>query len=202
MSKIICVYGGTFSPPHKGHINAAKEFVQAVKPEKLFIIPSYIPPHKEVLHPVSCEDRVEMCRIAFAEIENAQICEMEITRKGKSYTVDTLRALQDEYQGYQIAFLVGTDMMLTLDEWYLPDEIFALADIYCIRREMDTHLEAEIQKKNQIYYEKYGKRVHLLPSPTLEVSSSEIRACIAKGENSDFLTLGVRAYIDERGLYR
>ena len=202
MSKIICVYSGTFSPPHKGHINAAMEFVQAVKPEKLLIIPSYIPPHKEVVYPVSCEDRLAMCHIAFGEIENVQICEMEINRKGKSYTVETLRALHEAYKGYKIAFLVGTDMMLTLDDWYLPGEIFALCDIYCIRREMDDHLDADIQRKNELYFEKYGKRVHMLSTPTLEVSSSEIRACIAEGKRSRFLTQGVQAYIEERGLYR
>ena len=83
MSKILGVYGGTFSPPHLGHLNAAKAFVQAVQPEKMLIIPSYIPPHKEVETPVSCEERVEMCRLAFGELPNVEINEMEINRGGK-----------------------------------------------------------------------------------------------------------------------
>ncbi len=202
MSKIIGVYGGTFSPPHKGHLSAAKKFVQTIKPEKLLIVPSFIPPHKEVCQPVSCEDRVAMCRIAFAEIENAEVCEIEIQRKGKSYTVETLRALSQAYEGYQIAFLIGTDMMLTLDKWYLPEEIFALCDMYCVRREEDSALDAQIQEKNREYLAKYGKMVQFIDAPVLDISSSEIRLCIAKGSGNGYLPPDVQAYIQKRGLYQ
>ena len=201
MSKILGVYGGTFSPPHLGHLNAAKAFVQAVQPEKMLIIPSYIPPHKEVETPVSCEERVEMCRLAFGELPNVEINEMEINRGGKSYTVDTLRCLADAYPEYQIAFLIGTDMMLTLDQWYQPEEIFSLCDMYCVRRENISDLDAQILEKNAEYLARFGKKVTFIDAPVLEISSSEVREALAHGSQKKWLAPEVEAFIRERGLY-
>ncbi len=200
MSEVIAIFGGTFSPPHLGHVRAAEAFATHVAPNKLLIIPTYVPPHKEYHHTVSCEDRLEMCRIAFSHIPNVEISDMEIARGGKSYTADTLELLASPNR--ELAFLCGTDMMLTLDRWYDPDRIFRLCSLYCIRREGSPELERQIEEANQRYFERFGKRVIMIDAPWLEVSSSEIRECLSQGNGHHLLPKAVEEFIIERGLYQ
>ena len=189
MSELIGIYGGSFSPPHRGHISAVKGFSEAIKPDKLLIIPTYEPPHKVLADGVSALDRLAMCRLAFSDI----------LREGKSYTSDTLRALAAPNR--ELAFPIGTDMMLTLDAWHEPEVIFSLADLYCVRRESDAEMTLAIAKKNAIYSEKFGKTVRILDTPIQEVSSTEIRETLSRGETPEYLTPAVLAYIRKRGLY-
>ena len=193
------VYGGTFSPPHRGHYHAAEAFIRAVDPDRLLIVPTYIPPHKAETEGATATDRLAMCRIAFAGLPNAVVSDMEIRRGGKSYTSDTLRELSGTAR--RIAMLVGTDMMLTLDTWHEPETIFGLADLYCVRREDDPTLLTQMQLKNEEYFKAYGHRVRLLSVPPLEITSTEIREMLADGGTGDQLDPHVLAYIRERGLY-
>ena len=111
----IGIYGGTFSPPHNGHLAAARAFMEQMWLDILYVIPAAIPPHKQMAEPVSAADRLEMCRRAFAGMEGVYVSDMEIRRGGKSYTVDTLRELSGDDR--RLFLLCGTDMVLTLDEW-------------------------------------------------------------------------------------
>lgn len=199
MSERIGIYGGSFSPPHRGHISAVKGFSEAIKPDKLLIIPTYEPPHKVLADGVSALDRLAMCRLAFSDIPRVEVSDMEILREGKSYTSDTLRALAAPNR--ELAFLIGTDMMLTLDAWHEPEVIFSLADLYCVRRESDADMTLAIARKNAIYNEKFGKTVRILDTPIQEVSSTEIRESLSRGETPEYLTPSVLTYIRERGLY-
>ncbi len=193
------VYGGTFSPPHRGHYHAADAFIHAINPNRLLIIPTFIPPHKTATDGVTAADRLTMCRIAFSGLSGAVISDMEIRRGGKSYTSDTLRVLAGTAR--RIAMLVGTDMMLTLDTWHEPETVFALADLYCVRREDDPKLLEQIHAKNEQYFKAYGRRVHLITATPLEVTSTEIRKMLARGVPGELLDPRVFAYIRERGLY-
>ena len=89
----IGIYGGTFSPPHKGHVAAARAFMEQMELDFLYVIPNALPPHKEMEAPVSAQHRLNMTRLAFGGIEGVYVSDMEIQRGGKSYTVDTLRTL-------------------------------------------------------------------------------------------------------------
>ena len=120
----IGIFGGTFSPPHNGHLQAAKAFMEQMWLDILYVIPTALPPHKEMEIPVSAQHRLEMCRLAFSGMEGVYVSDMEIQRGGKSYTVETLRELTGEDR--RLFFLCGTDMMLTLDRWREPEEIFKL----------------------------------------------------------------------------
>ena len=199
MSELVGIYGGSFSPPHRGHISAVIGFSEVLKPDKLMIIPTYEPPHKVLADGVSALDRLAMCRLAFADIPRVEVSDMEIVREGKSYTSDTLRELTAPHR--KLAFLIGTDMMLTLDAWHEQEVIFSLADLYCVRRESDAAMTLAIAKKNAIYNEKFGKTVRILDTPIQEVSSTEIRASLSRGEKPEYLTPSVLAYLRERGLY-
>ncbi len=200
MSDVIAFYGGTFSPPHIGHIHAARMFAEAIQPKKLLIIPSSIPPHKQIVNGADDQDRLEMCRLAFADISGAEVSDIEFHREGKSYTADTIAQLHEDYD--RVAMLIGTDMLLTLDTWYHPAYIFSHAELYCFRRENDPEITSAIEMKNEEYFRKYHKRVIVLPGEAISVSSTQIRDALKSGDTSELLTPAVAAYIKERGLYQ
>lgn len=198
--KSVGIYGGTFSPPHLGHLNAAKKFKDAFSLDELLIIPTFIPPHKQRTESTSPEDRLAMCRLSFAEIQGALISDIEIQRQGKSYTSDTLRYFTSS--DARLYFLCGTDMFLTLESWHEPEVIFALADIVYISRELDEALAVECSNKTNLYREKYGARIHFLPADAVVLSSSEIREARKCGEEwKDKIVPEVADYIERKGLY-
>ena len=109
----IAFYGGSFNPPHRGHLNSAIAAAEQLCPDLFFVIPDCRPPHKtlEAGSPTP-EERMELCRLNFAEVPNAEVSDLEIARGGKSYTVDTVRALQRLYPDAELVMLVGTDLLL------------------------------------------------------------------------------------------
>ncbi len=196
----IGIYGGTFSPPHKGHVAAARAFMEQMELDFLYVIPTALPPHKEMETPVSAQHRLNMTRLAFMGIEGVYVSDMEIQRGGKSYTVDTLRTLSGTDR--RLFLLCGTDMMLTLDEWREPDELFRLCYPTYVRREKDPLLDARIVKKIALYREKYGKVVRRILVDPIEISSGEIRRRIRSGESlSDAVPPMVEKYIRDNHLY-
>ena len=196
----IGIYGGTFSPPHKGHIAAAKAFMEQMWLDILYVIPTATPPHKEMEIEVCAKDRLEMCRLAFEELDGVCVSDLEIARGGKSYTVETLRELSGEDR--RLFFLCGTDMMLTLDRWREPEEIFRLCYPVYIRRDNDRSLDAVIINKIAQYQRDYGKVVRRIVADPIEISSSQIRQMITDGEDlSGVVTKKVENYIRHNHLY-
>ena len=197
----LAIYGGTFSPPHLGHVHAAEAFYRSVSPDRLLIIPSAVPPHKAPVSGAGIEDRLAMCRLAFSHIPNTEISDMEIMRHGKSYTVETLRLLRAENR--RIVMLVGTDMFLTLDTWYCAEEIFSLAEIAVIRREQDGETTRRLLKKADEYQNLYKARIRFIDAEPFEISSTALRSCIAEGRSvSRYLSKTVEEYIEKCQLYR
>ena len=196
----IGIYGGSFSPPHKGHLRAAEAFLEQMWLDFLFVIPAAIPPHKELDLSASTKDRFEMTRLAFSGMEGVYVSDMELRRDGPSYTVDTLRELSGEDK--RLFLLLGTDMVLTLDEWRSPEEIFRLSYPVYARRESDKILDDKILAKLAHYKEKYGKTVTKLTLEPTVLSSSEIRRRVRNGESITGLVPPlVEEYIKEHHLY-
>ncbi len=194
------IYGGTFAPIHNGHVAAARAFMEQMWLDILYVIPTGISPHKIMKGDATAADRLEMCRLAFAGMDGVIVSDLEILREGKSYTVDTLRALTRE--GDRLFLLIGTDMLLTLDTWREPEEIFRLSYPVYIRREADSALDETIVRKITAYNERYGKIVRRIVTPPIELSSSEIRAAVSKGESvDDMVPAAVAAYIRTHRLY-
>lgn len=192
------LYGGTFSPPHLGHLHAAREFIIGAELDTLVIMPANIPPHKTVENPVDPKTRLEMCSIAFGELEKAEVSDYEIEKQGVSYTVDTLRHLSGEDR--ELFMLCGDDMFLTLDTWRLAPEIFSLTAIVCMRRY--TTPEDELVLKRREYEEKYGARIIFISSEAYPASSTEIREKIKNGDPLEgLLSSDVEAYVRKHGLY-
>jgi len=122
----IGLYGGTFAPPHLGHVHAARAFLRAIPVDRLLIMPTFQPPHKAKAAGDTPEVRLEMCRAAFGDIPGIEVSDYEIAKADVSYTVQTLRHLTAENR--EIYLLCGTDMFLTLEKWYQAEEIFRLLE--------------------------------------------------------------------------
>lgn len=198
MKRRIGIFGGTFNPPHIGHVRAAKSFVEKMALDELIIMPAFIPPHKEYDDSVTCESRLEMCRIAFKDVPKSTVSDLEISRGGKSYTYITLQELSE--QDAELYFLCGTDMLLTMDSWKNPDVIFSLANICYIRRESDGEVSSLIEQKSKEYLDKYGAGVIPIDSEAIEISSTEIRSDILNA--SKYISDDIMKYILKEGLYQ
>jgi len=195
------IYGGTFSPPHVGHVRAARAFESQLGLDKLLIIPANIPPHKSAEGIISARERLTLSKLAFEGIDRAEVSDIEIKRRGKSYTFDTLSSLSQS--GDELYLLCGTDMMLTFDTWFRFADIFALAAVALAHRYAPTPEEsAKIGEKIAEYREKYGAKIVELDITPTEISSTEIRKIIASGgDASAYLTEKEYAYIKKKGLY-
>jgi len=199
----LAIYGGTFAPVHNGHIHAANAFFNAIDPDKLLLIPTLIPPHKQISFKDDPAHRLNMLRLAFEDhpLYNQKIfiSDYELNAPPPSYTVNTLRHFTEK--DTRITFLVGTDMFLTLDKWYCPDEILKLCRIALMKREAENaDIDAAILKQTEFLKERFGADIITVNIPPIEVSSSEIRAgddCFKQ----KYLPSKVYAYIKEHSLY-
>ena len=195
--KRIGVFGGTFNPPHIGHSRLVEHIRQTVSLDRLLVIPTFLPPHKASTDLASGEDRLAMCRLAFPDW--CEVSDYEIRRGGKSYTVDTLTALKEEYPQDELVLLIGSDMMQTFDQWYRCEDILKLCTV-CVTSRCEDGADIAAEKTPAIFQAYPLLRSALLP---FEVSSTQVRALIRQGLPTDGLLLpSVRAYIEERGLYR
>lgn len=196
----IGIYGGTFSPPHNGHLQAARAFMEQMWLDILYVIPTAIPPHKEMDVAVSAADRLAMCRAAFAGVEGVYVSDTEIQRGGRSYTVDTLRELSGDDR--RLFLLCGTDMVLTLDAWRSPEEIFRLSYPVYVRRDDDRSLDERIVQKIADYNQKYGKVVRRIVTEPIVLSSSDVRSALTRGEPiTHMVPPAVEKYIRDNHLY-
>ncbi len=194
------IYGGTFAPIHNGHVAAAKAFMEQMRLDYLYIIPTCLPPHKQMDFVDNPMDRLAMCELAFKDTDGILISDLEICRGGKSYTYDTLRELWRP--SARLFLLCGTDMILTLDKWYKGEEIFKLCYPVYIRRENDAIITSKIIAKLAEYREKYDAKIVRIQAETIELSSTEIRTRVANGESIEpFVPKAVAEYIYSHGLY-
>lgn len=201
MKKRLGIFGGTFSPPHIGHLEAAKAFVSELSLDSLLIIPTFIPPHKE-MHEIDPSHRLNMTHLAFSSLEKVTVSPYELDKKGISYTFGTLEHFYSP--DTEIFFLCGTDMFLTLDEWKNPSRIFELATIaLALREDADKELLNKIYEAKKRFEKDFSARIILLENTPIEVSSSELRALINGGKDaSKYLLPEVYTYIKENGLYK
>ena len=195
------IYGGTFAPVHNGHVAAAKAFMEQMKLDYLFIIPTCLPPHKQVDFVDNPVDRLRMCELAFQETDGVVISDTEIRRGGRSYTYDTLKELSRP--DTRLFFMCGTDMVLTFDTWYKFEEIFKLCYPVYVRRENDPIITKKIIDKITGFYNKYGVMFRRIVTDPIELSSTEIRDSVRAGKDiSSMVPEGVARFIRDNGLYR
>ena len=199
----IGIYGGTFDPPHAGHIAAAQAAMEALHLDKLLLIPDAQPPHKQLPHgSATPQQRYDMTVLATASLgKRAEVSDMELRRAGVSYTADTLATLRAQYPEDTLYLLMGSDMFLSLHTWRRPEDIIALAHIAPFSRE--TEDESAAFDAQKAYLEKhFAAQVTVIPNPqVVEVSSTEIRARLARGQGGELLPPPVWGYIQRERLY-
>lgn len=186
----IGIFGGTFNPPHNGHVRLARAALEELGLDKLLIIPSCIPPHKIAAKLAGGEDRLEMCRIAFGDDPRVEVSALELERKGRSYTVDTLRELKAAYPDSELYFIVGSDMLDSFDKWYLWKEILSLSILCAASREEGYMPDLD-------RFGEYADRIRIIHLSPLEVSSTQIRI----SHKTELVDKRVAEYIERHGLY-
>jgi nicotinate-nucleotide adenylyltransferase len=195
----IGVLGGTFNPPHMGHLVMAQEALDQLDLERVVFLPVAVPPHKEAREDPGGDARVELCRLAVAGDERLAVSTLEVDRGGASYTVDTLRELHELSPEHDLTFIVGGDMAQSLPAWREPEAILALARLAVgeragVRREDIARRLAPLHG---------GDRVTFFDMPRIDVSSSDIRRRVAEGRPIRYLVPdAVADAIAQRSLYR
>ena len=175
----IGIYGGTFNPPHLGHLTAAAAVIATLKLDKLLLIPASIPPHKDLpAGSATAEQRLEMTRMAGEQLglgSKVETLDMEVRRAGKSFTSDTLAELKAQFPEDELWLLMGTDMFLSFETWHEPEKIASLAGIAAFGRtkaDMEPQFSAQRDKLYRLYPD---ARIFTLTVPAS--STSPPRSC-------------------------
>lgn len=197
----IGILGGTFQPPHVGHLQMACYALDRHHLDQLMIIPTAVPPHKSLPGGASDEDRFTMCKLNFGELEKVEVSDMEMRRKGKSYTILTIAELKEQNPHAEMLLFMGGDMFLSLYTWKEYECLFQEVTLCAFAREEGEM--AEIRNFAKELEEKYNAKIILENMPVLPLSSTEIREKIKSGEEvSDLLTPPVLDYIRSHHLYQ
>lgn len=189
--------GGTFNPPHLGHMRAAELAHDALQLDRVLFIPTNIPPHKALPeHTATVADRCEMVRRLTVDAPWAQLDTIEIDRGGASYTVDTLRALHARGET-DLYLIVGTDMLLSFDRiWRAPDEIAQLCTLaVCARMQDDWD---RLRRKAELLRHSLHARIELVQGDSIPISSTELRQ---GGALRRYTAPTVADYIEQHHLY-
>ena len=194
----IGIYGGTFNPPHIGHMRAAEHAVETLQLQKLLLVPSCIAPHKILPSdsPTPLQ-RAQMLKIAAGE--RMEVCDIELNRGGTSYTYETVEKLSDLYPAQELVLLMGTDMFLSFFSWKETERILNKVSIGVFYRGSAGETEQIAEQKTKI--EDLGTKVYLIENPVTAISSTQLRRLLVFQCADSFLPAGVEAFIREHGLY-
>ena len=192
----IGIYGGTFDPPHLGHISAAQAAMEYLGLHRLLLLPASCSPDKAPSQ-TPAEHRLEMLRLAARE--GMEVCDLELRRGGISYTADTLTQLHAMHPDAALYICMGSDAFLTLDSWKTPETILALAEICVFCRGGKKETQQLLLQKEKL--EALGAKVTVLENPVTDISSSNLRRLLAFGCGKEFLPDGLTDYIRGHGLY-
>lgn len=191
MSKI-AVFGGTFNPFHIGHYEMLKCLCELEFIDKVFLLPDKIPPHKVCDYMPPDEHRISMCKIICEEFPKSQLCLIDFEREGKSYTIDTIRSLKDKYPQDEFYFVIGGDMLGTLDKWYNYEELIKETSFIAFSRKSVDGFDKELQK-----YKNLGAVIVPIFTDIPNISSTDFR----NNPDKSLLPQKIYDYITEKGIY-
>ena len=188
MRKKVGILGGTFDPPHLGHLIMAQEVLHRLKLHEIHFMPNQEPPHKEMSSGTTGDDRVRMLELAISGNPAFFVEKIELERSGKSYTVDTIKILQKRNPNYDYYFIIGADMVEYLPNWHKIDELIELVRFVGVNRpnhRMETNYS-----------------IITVEAPQIDISSTMIRKRSKAGESAKYLLPeSVMRYIEENQLY-
>ena len=196
----IGIYGGTFNPPHLGHIRAAQHAIGQLALHKLLVIPSCISPHKQLPeNSASAQQRLQMLQLCIGDIPGVKVSDLELQRGGTSYTFQTVEQLRAEYPGKELILFMGTDMFLSFHTWKNPAKIIENASLGVFYRGQKDEITAIAKQKE--FLESKGAKVYLLENPITEISSTDLRRMLWFRCAGDYIDPRVLAYIHSNRLY-
>lgn len=196
----IGIYGGSFNPPHIGHIQAAKQAVEALKLHKLLVIPAGVAPHKQMPgNSPTPQQRLDMLRLTLADCPEIEVSDLELKREGPSYTYETVLQLRKMYPDACLILFMGTDMFLSVETWKHPEIILENATLGVFYRGDKGEAQAIEAKKAQL--EQQGAKVELVRNAVIPISSTQMRRLLIFRCAGAFLPEGVLDYIREHRLY-
>ncbi len=196
--KRIGIFGGTFNPVHTAHLIMAENVREQVHLDTVLFIPTAIPPHKDSNGLLDADTRLEMLKIAVEGNKHFEVSdiEIELSKKGKNYTVDTLMALREKHTAEEskLYLIIGMDQLIELDSWKDPGKLFFLSEVVVINR--PGYLVTQVENE-------YGRRVIYVPAPNIDISSTEIRHRINENKSIKYLVPEkVEKFIYENNLYK
>ena len=195
----IGILGGTFNPPHLGHLVCAQEAYRELALDAVTFIPAAIPPHKPVEQEPGAHHRLELCRLAVADDERFEVTDIELRRDGPSYTVDTLKELTSRAPNTEHFLIVGGDIAAGLPGWREPERVLELATLAVAKRRGTPRGSVQMALGSL----RGGERAQFFQMPRIGVSSTMIRRRVRAGQPIRYLVPDrVSEYIEQEGLYR
>ncbi len=177
------IFGGTFDPPHLGHLILASEAVEQLKLDHLLWMMTAMPPHKEYSNITPLEQRLELTRAAIAEFDQFELSTLEIDRPGPHYSVDTVALIKDAQPDAEIYFLMGEDSLRDLPSWYEPEKLLAMCDgLGIMRRPGSEAVLLELESS----FPNIGQKVTWFNTPLVDISSHDIRQRIKENRTYRF----------------
>ncbi len=177
----IGIYGGTFNPPHFGHKKLATDLKSKANLDKIIVIPTFVPPHKDSENIAAGSHRIEMCKLLFNE-EYFEVSDIEISREGKSYTYDTLCELKKLYPNDELHLIIGSDMLLCFHKWYRFEDILSMATL-CVatRQEKTTRDELKRYAFDVLHKNEKTGDIIIADFEPFECSSTDVRLHLSLG---------------------
>ena len=196
----IGIFGGSFNPPHLGHMLALREFQEKLSLDRVLLIPAAAPPHKKLTaNSPTAEHRLQMTRLAAQGMHNVEVLDLELRREGTSYTADTVAQLRQTYPHDELFLLMGTDMFLSFGKWYHPERIAREATLAVAHRDVDD--PRMLRECERTLRETFGTRTVFVENSFLPHSSTSVRAMLAFDCAASYLSAPVLDYIRENALY-
>ncbi len=194
----IGILGGTFNPPHLGHLICAQEAYLQLGLDRVTLIPARIPPHKPVEDEPGAEHRLELCRLAIRGDQRFQVSDLEIGRDGPSYTVDTLEELHSSSPDHELFLIVGGDIAAGLPNWHEPERVLSLATLAVAKRRGTSRAEVD----GALGALRGGERTLFFRMPRIAISSTMLRERARAGQPIRYYVPdAVDGYINRHRLY-
>lgn len=195
----IGVLGGTFNPPHIGHLLCAQEAYVQLKLDTVMLIPDRTPPHKPVEDEPGAEHRLELCRLAIQDDQRLEVSDLEVSRPGPSYTVDTLSELHSNAPDSDLFLIVGGDIAAGFGDWHEPERVLSLARLAVAKRRGTPRAVVD----RALAHLQGSDRTQFFKMPRIDISSTLVRERVRAGLPIRYLVPEpVARYIAEKGLYR
>lgn len=197
----IGIMGGTFNPIHQGHLMLAQKAYEQFNLDKVLVIPNKLPAYKEQDELLDSRQRSRMVQLAIDDFPYMEFSDLELTRSGATYTIDTLQELKQKYPNDKLYFILGGDSLMDLHKWRAYQDILTLAVILCARRN-DADIPELEQAKKRLLHTVPTAEIYIMDTPMMDISSTEIRDHLQAGDQEPrWVPEAVLTFIQEHHLY-